>query len=134
MCGNSLKSGTDRPSISATYPHASAMIDTTAVDTTAIDTTAVNTPVVAAIPYGDGLTDLPRWGHFHYISDKALRTSQTRKANQPSVSEPATAAMTPTATRERGRAAPSSYWSIKIPWILAPLGNEWLCADVPLAP
>ena len=58
-------------------------------------------------------------GHLRYISDKPLRTSQTRKANQASISEPATAAMTPMAARER-RAAPSSYWSIKMPWILAP--------------
>jgi hypothetical protein len=43
-------------------------------------------------------------GHPRYISDKPLRTSQTRKANQASVSEPATAAMTPMAARERGRA------------------------------
>jgi hypothetical protein len=74
------------------------------------------------------------WGHFHYISDKALRTSQTRKANQASVSEPANAAMTPTATRERGRAAPSSDWSMMIPWILAPLGNKGLFPDVTLVP
>ena len=40
-----LLRGLEIPSISAIYPHASAMIDTTAVDTTAI-----NTPVVATMP------------------------------------------------------------------------------------
>jgi hypothetical protein len=42
--------------------------------------------------------------------------------------------MTPVAARERGRATPSSDWSIKIPWISAPLGNEGLWPDVPLVP